>query len=214
MGIKIMESTAGTIASKLMEIGAIQLSHQKPFTWASGWKSPIYCDNRVSLSYPDVRGYIKRCLAQAIRENFTQVEAIAGVATAGIPQGALVAEELDLPFAYVRPKPKEHGMENLIEGKIKKGQSVVLVEDLISTGGSSLKAAAALGAAGAKVAGMVAIFTYGFDTAAKNFEKEKVDLVCLSDFSHLLQEALRKNFINEEQLIYIKAWRLDPANWK
>ncbi len=214
MSIKIMESTAGPIASKLMEIGAIRLSHQKPFTWSSGWKSPIYCDNRLSLSYPDVRAYIKRCLAQAIRENFGQVEAVAGVATAGIPQGALVAEALELPFAYVRPKPKDHGMENLIEGKVEKGQSVVLVEDLISTGGSSLKAASALREAGAKVLGMVAIFTYGFDAAEKNFEKENVNLVCLSDFNHLLQEALNKKFINEEQLTYIKAWRLDPAHWK
>jgi orotate phosphoribosyltransferase len=214
MSVKIMEATAGPIASKLMEIGAIKLSHEKPFTWSSGWKSPIYCDNRLSLSYPDVRSYIKRCLAQAIRENFPQVEVIAGVATAGVPQGALVAEELQLPFIYVRPKPKDHGMENLIEGKIEKGQSVVLIEDLISTGGSSLKSAAALREAGAVVAGMVAIFTYGFDMAMKNFEKEKVELVCLSDFNHLLQEALQKKFINEEQLIYIKAWRLDPASWK
>ncbi|HRI78646.1 MAG TPA: orotate phosphoribosyltransferase [Cyclobacteriaceae bacterium] len=214
MAITIMESTAGPIASKLMEIGAIRLNHQKPFTWSSGWRSPIYCDNRLSLSYPDVRSYVKRCLAQAVKDNFGQPDVIAGVATAGIPQGALVAEELQLPFAYVRPKPKDHGMENLIEGKIEKGQNVVLVEDLISTGGSSLKAANALRDAGAKVKGMVAIFTYGFDTAEKNFEKEKVDLVCLSDFNHLLQEALQKKFINEEQLIYIKAWRLDPGNWK
>ncbi|NOT77127.1 MAG: orotate phosphoribosyltransferase [Cyclobacteriaceae bacterium] len=209
-----MEVTAGPIASKLMEIGAIKLSHEKPFTWSSGWKSPIYCDNRLSLSYPDVRSYVKRCLAQAIRDHFPKAEVIAGVATAGIPQGALVAEELQLPFIYVRPKPKDHGMENLIEGKIEKGQSVVLVEDLISTGGSSLKAATALRDAGATVAGMVAIFTYGFDAAVENFEKENVSLVCLSDFNHLLQEALRKKFITEEQLIYIKAWRLDPANWK
>ena len=127
MGITIMESTAGPIASKLMEIGAIRLNHQKPFTWSSGWKSPIYCDNRLSLSFPAVRSYIKRCLAQAIKDNFVDIDIIAGVATAGIPQGALVAEELQLPFAYVRPKPKDHGMENLIEGKVEKGQSVVLV---------------------------------------------------------------------------------------
>ncbi len=214
MGTKIMEATAGLIASKLMEIGAIKLNHEKPFTWSSGWKSPIYCDNRLSLSYPDVRSYIKRCLAQAIRENFPKAEVIAGVATAGVPQGALVAEELQLPFVYVRPKPKDHGMENLIEGKIEKKQSVVLVEDLISTGGSSLKAALALREAGAEVSGMVAIFTYGFDAAEKNFEKEKVDLVCLSDFNHFLQEALRKKFITEDQMIHVKAWRLDPANWK
>ena len=214
MGIKIVEATAGPIASKLMEIGAIQLNYQKPFTWSSGWKSPIYCDNRLSLSYPDVRTYIKQCLANAIRENFTNVEAIAGVATAGVPQGALVADELRLPFVYVRPKPKDHGMENLIEGKIEKGQSVVLVEDLISTGRSSLKAAVALREAEAKVAGMVAIFTYGFETAEKNFEKENIDLICLSDFNHLLQEALGKKFIDKDQMLHIKTWRLDPAHWK
>ncbi len=214
MGIKIIEATAGPVASKLMEIGAIKLNHQKPFTWSSGWKSPIYCDNRLSLSYPEVRTYIKRCLAQSIRESFKNVDVIAGVATAGVPQGALVAEELELPFIYVRPKPKDHGMENLIEGKIEKGQSAVLVEDLISTGGSSLKAATALREAGVLVSGMVAIFTYGFETAEKNFEKENVDLVCLSDFSHLLTESLKKKFINEEQLLHLNAWRLDPANWK
>ena len=214
MSIKIMEATAGPIASKLMEIGAIRLNHQKPFTWSSGWKSPIYCDNRLSLSYPDVRSYIKRCLAQAIREDFMKADAVVGVATAGVPQGALVADELQLPFAYVRPKPKDHGMENLIEGKIEKGQTAVIVEDLISTGGSSLKAVAALREAGVKVIGMVAIFTYGFDTAINNFEKEGVDLVCLSDFNHLLQEALRKKFITEDQLVHVKSWRIDPANWK
>ncbi|MBL7864845.1 MAG: orotate phosphoribosyltransferase [Cyclobacteriaceae bacterium] len=209
-----MASTAGPVARKLMEIGAIKLNHEKPFTWSSGWKSPIYCDNRLSLSFPDVRAYIKRCLSQAVRENFAKVDAIAGVATAGIPQGTLVAEELELPFLYVRPKPKDHGLENLIEGKIEKGQKVVLVEDLISTGGSSLKAATALREAGAKIAGMVAIFTYGFEAAEKNFDKEEVDLVCLSDFSYLLDEALQNKYITESQLVHIKAWRFDPANWK
>jgi orotate phosphoribosyltransferase len=214
MSIKIMEATAGPIASKLMEIGAIKLSHEKPFTWSSGWKSPVYCDNRLSLSYPEVRSYIKRSLVQAVRESFPNADIIAGVATAGVPQGALVAEELQWPFVYVRPKPKDHGLENLIEGKIQKGQSVVLVEDLISTGGSSLRAAAALRDAGAVVAGMVAIFTYGFATAEEGFAKENVNLVCLCDFDHLLQEALRKKFINEDQLTHIKAWRLDPGHWK
>lgn len=214
MPITIMASTAGPVASKLLEIGAIKLNTDKPFTWSSGWKSPVYCDNRLSLSFPHVRSYIKRCLAEAIRENFPDAEAIAGVATAGIPQGALVAEELHLPFLYVRPKPKDHGLENLIEGKLQTGQRVVLVEDLISTGGSSLKAATALLDAGAVVRGMVAIFTYGFETAEKNFNKEGIPLVCLSDFPHLLDIALQHNFIKTDQLTHIKAWRLDPANWK
>jgi orotate phosphoribosyltransferase len=214
MPITIMASTATPVASKLLEIGAIKLNTDKPFTWSSGWKSPIYCDNRLSLSFPHVRSYIKRCLAEAIREHFPDAEAIAGVATAGIPQGALVAEELHLPFLYVRPKPKDHGLENLIEGKLETGQRVVLVEDLISTGGSSLKAAAALQDAGAIPVGMVAIFTYGFQTAEQNFKKEGIPLVCLSDFDHLLGSALQNNFVNNDQLAHIKSWRLDPANWK
>ncbi len=213
MSVSIIEHTAGSVASKLMEIGAIRLNHQKPFTWSSGWKSPIYCDNRLSLSFPEVRSYVKRCLTEAIRDHFLPADVIAGVATAGIPQGALVAEALQLPFAYVRPKPKDHGMENLIEGRIERGQSVVVIEDLISTGGSSLKAVQALRDAGATVKGMVAIFTYGFDEAVKNFEKEKVDLVCLSDFNHLLNESLRLKAITEDQLTHIKAWRQDPAHW-
>ncbi len=212
--IKIFQKTAFEVASKLLDIGAIKLNHQKPFTWSSGWKSPIYCDNRLALSYPSIRTYIKNSLASAIQENFSKVECIAGVATAGIPQGALVSEELGLPFVYVRPKPKEHGMGNLIEGKIEKGQKVVLVEDLISTGGSSLKAAQAMREAGFDVIGMVAIFTYGFEQSEKSFQEEKIPLVCLSDFNHLLQEALAMKQLNETQLIYVKSWRLDPANWK
>lgn len=212
--IKIQESTARVVASKLLEIGAIKLNHKTPFTWSSGWKSPVYCDNRLSLSYPNIRTFIKDRLVQAIRENFPQVECIAGVATAGIPQGALVAEALNLPFVYVRPKPKEHGMGNLIEGKIEKDQKVVLVEDLISTGGSSLKAAQAMRDARFEVVGMVAIFTYGFEQSEKNFANEAVSLVCLSDFSHLLQEAIEKKYLDENELIYVKSWRLDPANWK
>ncbi len=214
MAIQIVEKTAGPVAAQLLEIGAIRLYQDKPFTWSSGWKSPIYCDNRFSLSFPELRTYIKNSLAEVIRTRFPKAEVIAGVATAGIPQGALVADALGLPFAYVRPKPKDHGMENLIEGRIEAGQSVVLVEDLISTGGSSLKAAVALREAGARVAGMVAIFTYGFDTAAANFEKDNTELICLSDFNHLLPEALRKNLITNDQLAHIKAWRSDPANWK
>jgi orotate phosphoribosyltransferase len=212
--IKIQEKTAGPVASRLLEIEAIKLNYKTPFTWSSGWKSPVYCDNRLSLSYPPIRTFIKESLAQAIRENFPKAECIAGVATAGVPQGALVADELALPYIYVRPKPKEHGMGNLIEGKITKGQKVVLIEDLISTGGSSLKAAQALQEAGFHVLGMVAIFTYGFEAARKNFEEAKIPLVCLSDFISLLEEALNKDFLKEKDLIYVKSWLLDPANWK
>lgn len=212
--VKIQESTAGAVASHLLDIGAIKLNHKNPFTWSSGWKSPIYCDNRLSLSYPMVRRFIKEGLVAAIRENFPAVECIAGVATAGVPQGALVAEALELPYVYVRPKPKDHGMGNLIEGKVTRGQKAVLIEDLISTGGSSLKAAQAMTEAGFKVIGMAAIFTYGFEAAEKNFADAKIPLVCLSDFSHLLKEATAKSFIQESDLIYVKSWRLDPENWK
>lgn len=212
--VKIQEETAGPVAGRLLEVGAIQLNHKQPFTWSSGWKSPIYCDNRITLSYPVVRSYIKENLVRAIRLNFPRVDCIAGVATAGIPQGALVAEMMGLPFVYVRPKPKEHGMGNLIEGKVDKGARVVLVEDLISTGGSSLKAAQAMQEAGCNVVGMVAIFTYGFETAEKNFAEAGIPLVCLSDFTHLLQQAVDQKFLDEDQLVYVKSWRLDPANWK
>ena len=212
--VKIQEETAGKIASILLEIEAIKLNHKNPFTWSSGWKSPIYCDNRLALSYPKIRTIIKENLAQAITANFGEVEYIAGVATAGVPQGALVAEALDLPYIYVRPKPKEHGMGNLIEGKIEKGKKVVLIEDLISTGGSSLKAAQALSEAGFIVLGMVAIFTYGFEVAIKNFEEANIPLVCLSDFDHMLKEAVDKKYLDENQLIYVKSWRVDPGNWK
>jgi orotate phosphoribosyltransferase len=197
-----------------LEIEAIKLNYKNPFTWSSGWKSPIYCDNRLALSYPAIRSFIKESLAKAVSQNFSTAECIAGVATAGIPQGALVADTLNLPYIYVRPKPKEHGMGNLIEGKIRKGQQVVLIEDLISTGGSSLKAAQALQEAGFNVLGMVAIFTYGFDVAEKNFEEAKIPLICLSDFNYLLKEAVNKKSLDEDQLIYVKSWRLDPANWK
>jgi orotate phosphoribosyltransferase len=211
--VKIAEKTASPVASALLEIGAIKLNYQKPFTWSSGWKSPIYCDNRLSLSYPTIRTTIKNFLADTIRENFKSAQSIAGVATAGIAQGALVAEALNLPFLYVRPKPKDHGMENLIEGKVEKGQRVVLVEDLISTGGSSLKAAEALRDAGFVVEGMVAIFTYGFDVAVKNFEAAGIPLVCLSDFEHLLPVAIKMNFIQQADLEQVRAWRSDPSKW-
>ena len=212
--IKIQEQTAGKVAAMLLQIQAIKLNTDKPFTWSSGWKSPIYCDNRLSLSYPEIRTAIKEGLAQAIQENFGSVEAIAGVATAGIPQGALVAEALNLPFLYVRAKPKDHGMENLIEGKLTKEQKVVVVEDLISTGGSSLKVVEALRKDGAQVLGMVSIFNYGFDLATKNFYEADVSLISLSDFSHLLKYALEQKYITEDQLASLKAWRTDPSNWK
>lgn len=212
--MKTQEETAGPVATRLLEVGAIQLNHKQPFTWSSGWKSPIYCDNRITLSYPAIRSYIKENLARAIQLNFQRVDCIAGVATAGIPQGALVADMMGLPFVYVRPKPKEHGMGNLIEGKVEKGARVVLVEDLISTGGSSLKAAQAMQEAGCKVIGMVAIFTYGFETAEKNFSEAGIPLVCLSDFTHLLKQAVEQKYLDENQLVYVKSWRLDPANWK
>ena len=179
-------TTAGLVASKLLEIKAIKLQPNEPFTWASGWKSPIYCDNRLALSYPEVRTFIKDRLIEVARREFEDVESIAGVATAGIPQGALLADALGLPFLYVRSKAKGHGMTNMIEGKVTVGQKVLVVEDLVSTGGSSLKAVQDLRDAGFDVVGMVAIFTYGFEVAKENFEKAGVKLICLSDYHALL----------------------------
>jgi orotate phosphoribosyltransferase len=211
---QIMENLIeGQIASYLLESRAVQLNVEHPFTWASGWKSPIYCDNRLTLSYPQFRTEIKQALANLVKEKFGQVEAIAGVATAGIPQGALVADLLELPFIYVRSKPKGHGMENMIEGKVVTGQKVVLVEDLISTGGSSIKAAKALEAAGLKVLGMVAIFTYGFDAANDNFETANINVATLSNYAAMLEQALKQDYINEDQLVSLKAWRVDPSTW-
>lgn len=212
--IKVQEGTAGKIASMLLKIQAIKLNTKKPFTWSSGWKSPIYCDNRLSLSYPDIRKVITEGMVAAIQENFFTAEAIAGVATAGIPQGTLVADKLNLPFVYVRPKPKDHGMENLIEGKITKGQKVVVIEDLVSTGGSSLKATAALRDAGFEVLGMVSIFNYGFDLASRNFYEANISLISLSDYNYLIRFALEQKYISEEEAISLKAWRVDPAHWK
>ncbi|HOX82164.1 MAG TPA: orotate phosphoribosyltransferase [Chryseolinea sp.] len=212
--IKVQEETAARVAEMLLHIQAIKLNTEKPFTWSSGWKSPIYCDNRLSLSYPEIRSSIRDGLAQAIKENFFTVESIAGVATAGIAQGALVADVLDLPFLYVRPKPKDHGMENLIEGKVTPGQKVVVVEDLVSTGGSSLKSVQALRDAGFEVLGMVSIFNYGFDIATRNFYDANTSLISLSDYSQLLKYALDKRYISDAQLTSLKAWRVDPAGWK
>lgn len=206
--------TAAEVADKLLEIQAIRLQPDKPFTWASGWKSPIYCDNRLSLSFPEVRKLIRDQLVKSIMHYFPKAEAIAGVATAGIPQGALIANELDLPFIYVRSKPKGHGMENMIEGKVVPGQKVVVVEDLVSTGGSSLKAAEDLRAAGFEVLGMVAIFSYGFDVAAENFSNAQVKLVCLCNYDHLLPRAVHRKYIDEGVLESLAEWRKDPGSWK
>lgn len=205
--------TAEKVAQTLLKIKAIKLSANEPFTWSSGWKSPIYCDNRLALSFPEVRTLIKNQLAEAISARFEGVEAIAGVATAGIPQGALVADLLSLPFLYVRSKPKGHGMENLIEGKVGTGQKVVVIEDLISTGGSSLAAVAALRNAGAAVLGMAAIFTYGFPVADENFESAGVPLVVLSDYATLLQFAEKEGMISEDQIPVLNAWRKNPEVW-
>ncbi|MFN8355386.1 MAG: orotate phosphoribosyltransferase [Spirosomataceae bacterium] len=205
---------AAAVARMLLEIKAIRLNPDKPFKWASGWNSPIYCDNRLSLSFPKVRTYIKRALADLVQEKFPSVEAIAGVATAGIPQGALVADVLGLPFLYVRPKPKEHGLGNQIEGQLLQNQRVVLVEDLISTGGSSLKAAEAIEAAGGVVLGMTAIFTYGFGIAEQNFSTKNVRLYSLSNYTALLEEAIKMEYINENQLQTLSEWRQNPADWR
>jgi orotate phosphoribosyltransferase len=207
------QHNAAEVASKLLEIQAIRLQPEHPFTWASGWKSPIYCDNRLALSFPGTRRFIKDSLVAAVQYHFPEAEGIAGVATAGIPQGALIADALDLPFMYVRSKPKGHGMENMIEGKVTKGQKVVVVEDLISTGGSSLKAVQDLREAGFEVLGMIAIFTYGFEIADQNFEKEKIKLICLSNYSAMLPQAVEKGYIEDNVLLSLAEWRKDPGNW-
>ena len=205
---------AREIASKLLEIGAIKLSPDKPFQWSSGWLSPIYCDNRLALSYPDIRNFIKRGLSSLVSLHFPTAEAVAGVATAGIPQGALVADSLQLPFAYVRSKPKGHGMENLIEGHLPAGRKVVVVEDLVSTGGSSLKAAEALRAAGCEVLGMASIFTYGFELAKENFVAAQLPLYSLSNYDILIKEAEKLGLVTAGEMGPLEAWRKAPASWK
>ncbi len=201
------------MAEKLLKISAINLQPENPFTWASGWNSPIYTDNRKTLSYPDIRSFIKIELTRIIMENFADVEAIAGVATGAIAQGALVADEMDLPYAYVRSTPKDHGLENLIEGNVKPGSKVVVVEDLVSTGSSSLKAVKALREAGCEVIGMVALFTYGFPIAQENFEKADVKLITLSNYNAMLEVALENGFIKSTDIETLGEWRKDPANW-
>lgn len=208
-----MKQVDKLLASKLLSISAIKLQPENPFTWASGWNSPIYTDNRKALSYPEVRTFIKVELCRLISENFAEANAVAGVATGAIAQGALVADELNLPFVYVRSSPKDHGLENLIEGNLKPGCKVVVVEDLISTGGSSLKAVEAIRMAGCEVVGMVAIFTYGFPVAEKAFEKAGVKLLTLSNYNAMLEVALANDSIKPEDVEALKEWRKDPANW-
>lgn len=208
-----MKKLETLMAEKLLRIGAIQLQPEMPFTWASGWNSPIYTDNRKTLSYPDVRNFIKVELSRLIFENFGEPDAIAGVATGAIAQGALVSDTLGLPYVYVRSSPKDHGLENLIEGNLIPGQKVVVIEDLISTGGSSLKAVEAIRAAGCEVIGMVAIFTYGFPVAVSNFKKANVKLVTLSNYNALLEAALATDYIGEKDIETLRQWREDPANW-
>ena len=201
-----MDTQKKAFASKLLKVKAIKLQPENPFTWASGWKSPFYCDNRKTLSYPE--------LVHAVLENFPEAEAVAGVATGAIAQGALVADELNLPFVYVRSKPKDHGLENLIEGELKPGMKVVVIEDLISTGGSSLKAVEAIRKNCCEVIGMVASYTYGFDVAKKAFEDANVKLVTLTDYEHVVAEAQEIGYINPEDVELLHDWRKDPANWK
>ena len=209
-----MKTLEKIFAAKLLNIKAIKLQPNNPFTWASGWKSPFYCDNRKTLSYPDLRSFVKLEISRIVLERFPEVNAIAGVATGAIPQGALVADALNLPFVYVRSKPKDHGLENLIEGELKPGMRVVVIEDLISTGGSSLKAVEAIRNNGCEVVGMVAAYTYGFPQAEKAFKEAKVTLVTLTNYEAVVAEALRIGYIAESDIALLNEWRKDPSQWK
>jgi orotate phosphoribosyltransferase len=209
-----MKSLERIIAEKLLQVKAIKLQPANPFTWASGWKSPIYCDNRKTLSYPVIRNTIKIELARIIQENYPEVTAIAGVATGAIAQGALVADLLGLPFVYIRSEPKNHGLENLIEGELKTDSKVVIVEDLISTGGSSLKAVQAVRNFGCDVVGMVAIFTHGFPVAEKKFKEAKVQLITLSNYNTIIEEAVRTNYITKNDAEILCEWRKAPDKWE
>ena len=204
---------AKQIAKSLLQIKAIILSPNAPFTWASGWHSPIYCDNRITLSHPEIRNFIRQELAQGIVKKYGKPDVIAGVATGAIAQGALVAQELGLPFIYVRSSAKDHGRQNLVEGKIDSGQSVVVIEDLISSGKSSLAAVDALKSTGCNVKGMAAIFTYGFEKAKENFENHECELFTLGDYDTLINQALDTKYIDESDLSLLKEWRLNPEKW-
>jgi orotate phosphoribosyltransferase len=202
------------VAEKLLEIQAIKLNLEKPFTWASGWKSPIYCDNRKTLSFPHIREFIKSEMCNRIFEDFPNADYLAGVATAGIPWGAMAADQLKLPFIYVRAKPKEHGMGNQIEGFYEEGKQVVVIEDLISTGKSSLAAVQAVRTAGLQIAGLVSIFNYGFNDAARAFSAEGIETRSLTDYSTLIALGVEKGSVSAEQHEILVKWREDPANWK
>lgn len=207
------DNTAQKTAELLLQINAIKLNPKNPFTWASGWKSPIYCDNRITLSFPEIRKFLKNEFAANIVDKFGKPDYIAGVATGAIGIGLLVAEALELPFVYVRPEPKKHGRQNQIEGQFEVGKSVVVVEDLISTGKSSLQAVDALRAADANILGMAAIFTYGFDVAAENFKNANIPLVTLSNYPTLLKAAVEKNYISQEEVATLSDWSKDPSVW-
>ena len=208
------KNTAKKTAELLLQIKAIKLQPNDPFTWASGWKSPIYCDNRTTLSYVNIRNFLRESLAKAVEEKFGKPDVIAGVATGAIAIGVLVAQELGIPFVYVRPEPKKHGRKNQVEGTLQKGQKVVVIEDLISTGKSSLNAVKALKEADAIVKGMVAIFSYGFDFAQENFDTANIELTTLSDYTNLLEQAMETNYINDAELETLKNWRANPSEWR
>ncbi len=208
-----MENTSKKIANYLLQIKAIKLQPSNPFTWASGWKSPIYCDNRKTLSFPEVRTYIRDSFATIVKQDFPEAELIAGVATGAIAHGALAADKLCLPFVYVRSEAKAHGLGNQIEGFFEKGQKVVVIEDLISTGGSSLNAVKALREAGCDVLGMIAIFTYGFKKATDGFEEKKCKLVTLSNYNVLIETAVEAGYIGSSEVETLKKWRVDPSVW-
>ena len=209
-----MDNLKRDFASRLLQVKAIKLQPNNPFTWASGWLSPFYCDNRKTLSYPQLRNYVKLELVHKVLECFPEAEVVAGVATGAIAQGALVADELNLPFVYVRSKPKDHGLENLIEGDLKPGMKVVVIEDLISTGGSSLKAVEAIRSNACEVIGMVASYTYGFPVAENAFREANVRLETLTDYEHVVAEALATGYISEHDVEVLHDWRQVPDKWK
>jgi len=211
--MSLNKDTAKKTAELLLQIKAIKLSPTEPFTWASGWKSPIYCDNRITLSYPAVRNFLKENIAKLVDEKYGKPDVIAGVATGAIAIGVLVAQELGVPFVYVRPEPKKHGRKNQIEGYLESGQNIVVVEDLISTGKSSLNAVEALKEANVTVKGMIAIFSYGFDIADENFKKANLELTTLSNYDYLLEQALDSKFINDKEMRTLGDWKRNPSEW-